>query len=138
MTQEQPKRRYRKWTIKTDFSPVRRFCFKETEWKVMLEAVGHYADYLAQVKYPLVKKEWDRLVKENMAYHMEVLHGQWLGVKPGDPQYEAYQKVNSEKDDIQRKVRMLNLIERQIRLAFKLIDPKIPQWCFEVPGRVCH
>ena len=119
--------KYHKWTVKTDLSPVRRFRFTENEWKVILEAAGFYADKLAQEKYPKVKELYDYLIHANMSYH-EGLHENWLGVKPGDPQYEEYQKVNAEYEGIRKKVHTLNAIERQLMLAFNMVSADLPKW----------
>jgi hypothetical protein len=120
-------RKYQKWTQKTDLSPVRRFRFTENEWKVILEAVGFYADHLAQVEYPKVKELHDFLIQTNMAYH-HGLHENWLGFQPGDPNYDAYQKADAEYEGIKKKVNTLNAVERQLMLAFGMVSADIPKW----------
>jgi rubrerythrin len=94
---------------------------------MILEALGFYADHLAQVKYPKVKELYDYLIRANMVYH-EGLHENWLGVKLGDPQYEEYQKVNAEYEGIRKKVHTLNAIERQLMLAFNMVSADLPKW----------
>jgi len=131
---DQPKRKYRKWTSKTDMSPVRRFRFTENEWKFILEAVTHYIDYMAEVMFPPLREQLNQLIHDNMRYHGGV--GNWLGVKPGDPQHEEYQKVNSEVELLRSKVNALEAVERQLRLAFHLIDPKIPNYQYTPYERV--
>jgi len=117
-----------KYRKKNDISPIHRLRFTENELRLILESVGFYADHLSQKVYPKVKGQWDQLVRENMRYHGQVLHEQWLGVKPGDPQFLAYEKVDSQIKELRTKVDGLNLIERQLMLDFKLIDSKTPQW----------
>ena len=117
-----------KYRKKNDTSQVHRCRFTENELRLILESVGFYADHLAQATYPKIKGQWDQLVRENMKYHEQVLHERWLGVQTSDPIFADYVKVDSQVKELRTKVDGLNLIERQLRLDFKLIDSKTPQW----------
>jgi hypothetical protein len=115
-------------TVKTDLSPVRRFRFTELEWKLILEAVSHYADYLAQVEYEKLqepkKKEWNRCFAIDPYQHDKELWKTWI-------------ELTNKEQAIKTKVAQLNLIERQLMLAFKLIDRRVPKWQFTI-NRVMH
>ena len=123
---EKPKKRSIWRMEEADKSPVSRLRFTENEWKLILKAIGFYADYLAEQEYPKHRHFW--------------LNSEYFQAHETDPESELGKqwRIHTDKcGEIKTKVRELNLIERQLELHFKIINGKTKEWMRTV-HRVMH